>query len=77
MSTTLDTEHSLPVYSPICAFCRHWDLSKSGRYCTAYPDGQGIPLPIWTGLNDHTHPYPGDHGIRFTPVKESTDGQEG
>ena len=31
--------------------------------CKAFPDG--IPYEITYGDNDHTKPYPGDHGIQF------------
>lgn len=34
--------------------------------CRAFPDGP-IPPAIFTGLHDHSQPYPGDHGIRWEP----------
>ena len=34
--------------------------------CNAFPDG--IPIVIWTNEFDHRNPYPGDGGIRFTPI---------
>lgn len=52
-----------------CANCQH--KTKSGATCTAFP--QGIPQEILTNQFDHTQPYPGDNGIRFTPVQLSHD----
>lgn len=34
--------------------------------CAAFP--AGIPEEIVVGLNLHTTPYPGDHGIQFEPA---------
>jgi hypothetical protein len=39
---------------------RHTDDTLS---CAAYP--HGIPHAIITGGFDHTHPFPGDNGLRF------------
>jgi hypothetical protein len=33
--------------------------------CAAFPDG--IPAEIALGLNMHTAPFPGDHGVRYEP----------
>lgn len=62
-----DSELNLPVYSEVCTFCRHLDMSGERR-CAAFP--QEIPLAIWTGENNHHVPYPGDHGIHFAPISE-------
>ena len=70
----LDKDSHLPIYSEVCTFCRHLDMSGE-RQCAAFPTG--IPLPIWLGENDHHTPYPGDHGIQFTPVSNAITPQPG
>ncbi len=50
------------VYSPICTYCLHWVGIPGKRKCKAFED---IPIEIWTGLNNHTKPYEGDHGVQF------------
>jgi hypothetical protein len=50
-----------------CMNCKHFnDEVQNRNVCKAFPDG--IPVKILIGENDHTKPYPGDHGVRFTPI---------
>ncbi len=55
------------IYGPVCRFCKHFSIKGSidsgFPVCDAFPDG--IPVEIWKGDNNHTKPYPGDHGIQF------------
>ena len=51
------------AYGAQCLRCKHlieWP------YCYAFMSGFGIPDEIKRGEMDHTRPYPGDHGLRFT-----------
>lgn len=68
---TIDKDSAIPIYSPVCARCKHWrpNAGEHGRTCAAYQAADSIPMPIWTGENDHTKPYPGDGGIRFESAK--------
>ena len=55
-------------YSSQCGRCRNYTYSGT---CKAFP--KQIPEEIYTGLFDHTKPYPNaknptDHGIRYDPV---------
>jgi len=64
----IDRGHGeIPEFSPVCVYCKRLINDGKGRLCAAFPDG--IPLPIWLGNNNHTKPYPGDHGIQFEPVQ--------
>lgn len=52
-----------------CPFCIHFNSDIRDRtVCSAFPEG--IPDDIKYGLNHHTRPFPGDNGIRFSPVEE-------
>jgi len=49
-------------------------MDSSNLHCRAFQFGEGaIPREIWLGENDHTKPFPGDHGIRFTPRVTSSE----
>lgn len=60
-------ETSIPHFSPICTYCKHWRI-REGRACAAFPERDSIPMVIWRGENDHRTPFPGDHGIQFEPI---------
>jgi hypothetical protein len=60
-------ETSIPHFSPVCTYCRHWRI-REGRTCAAFPERDSIPMKIWLGENDHQAPVPGDHGIQFEPA---------
>jgi hypothetical protein len=62
-SITIDRGHNIPMYSPVCTYCKHFIIEAGKRSCKAFPDG--IPLEIWLGLNRHVNSYPGDRNIQF------------
>ena len=62
-----DTELSIPLYSSVCTFCKHWHC-RPGRTCQAFPNG--IPLKIWNGVHDHKTSFDDDNGILFEPVEK-------
>lgn len=64
MRITLDKSLLVPVYSPVCAFCKHLIIDEP-RSCAAFKE---IPLEIWLGEKDHRQPYPGDNGIIFEEI---------
>jgi hypothetical protein len=53
-----------------CVFCKHLDTKRPGSFCTAFPDGAGIPLAVLISEIDHRRPVEGDHGVRFDPVDQ-------
>ena len=58
------------MYLSKCLKCSNYDLSEgmaTGK-CKAFPEG--IPMQIFENIFDHTNPYPGDNGIRFTPISD-------
>ena len=64
MTITIDAEYEYDLScSYICSRCTHL---RDGhlKTCDAFPEGK-IPREIWEAKNDHTTPYPGDHGILF------------
>jgi len=55
---------------PSCWDCRHFHNANQQRStCDAFPSG--IPMDILLSEQDHTSPYPGDHGIQFEPSDEA------
>jgi predicted XRE-type DNA-binding protein len=57
---------------PLCALCRHEhrDPERTKRTCAAFPNG--IPSAILDNEADHRKSYPGDHGMRFEPLADTT-----
>lgn len=53
----------LVILTP-CARCARRNTEDT-LLCEAFPDG--IPDVILLGENQHTSPYPGDHGLQFLP----------
>lgn len=48
-----------------CFTCTHMVRRFDARplQCKAFPDG--VPQEIYSGVNDHKKPFPGDNGILF------------
>ena len=61
----------MQISLPLCANCKHLDVTD-GWFCDAFEDV--IPEAILTSEHDHHQPYPGDHGIQFEPLPDSTGG---
>ena len=58
----------IPIFQ--CDLCKHYYNDSSGS-CDAFPEG--TPDEIRMNEFDHTQPYPGDHGIRFSPSSDWDD----
>lgn len=58
MTITIDKDHNIPVYSTVCSYCSNRKQTFDGRFCKAFPDGDGIPMDIWMGENDHKTVHP-------------------
>ena len=57
---------------PPCLTCQHFtdgSIEDGRPRCAAFPEG--VPEEIWKARNDHSEPFPGDHGIQYLalPVK--------
>lgn len=50
-----------------CATCSR--RNANGMTCEAFP--KGIPDAILDGQNDHTKPFPGDHGLLYRPIRSA------
>ncbi len=65
MDAPIETHDLQTGYQPRCFSCAHL---VEWPYCFAFLSGEGIPQDIRLGKFDHTLPYPGDHGIQFSPM---------
>jgi hypothetical protein len=67
VTTMADEAFLKPNPRWICASCKHLRAIPMDQYptCAAFPDG--IPFVIATGQNDHKKPFPGDHGLQYSP----------
>ena len=68
---TKQSESDGIYYNPIC---NNYMYNKLDGNCFAFPNG--IPKEILLGKRDHKKPFPGDHGIRFEPIKELTNSKQ-
>lgn len=53
------------MQSIYCLTCKHYQGIQT---CKAFPEK--IPDEIFTGLENHDKPYPGDNGIRYEENKK-------
>lgn len=59
-------------YIPNCFHCAHFRGAIKGKICCiAYPDG--IPKELLKEGFTHNQPYPGDQGILFETIENSSD----
>ena len=59
-----------PALGSVCIGCIRV-LSLSAETCEAFPDPRmPIPTPIWSGENLHIDSFPGDNGMRYSPLTE-------
>ena len=52
-----------------CVTCSRYKKDEHHNYypvCDAFPEG--IPADFILGSRGHAEPYPGDHGLQYTPV---------
>ena len=61
MKLILDDKDTTITYA-VCSLCKHL-ISIDKATCQAFPGG--IPDEIFLYGNEHTAPFPGDHGIQF------------
>jgi hypothetical protein len=59
----------MTIIEPICLLCIHAGGIFPWPTCMAFP--KGIPQEILDGKNDHSTPYPGDHGIQFLNIADA------
>lgn len=62
------TEESTVVASQ-CRGCIH---AEDPYHCPAFAPDKLIPFDIVFNDFDHRNPYPGDHGVRWTPKTPTT-----
>jgi hypothetical protein len=60
------------IFRGLCASCAHFehDYDRDRPVCAAFPNG--IPNEIIQAGFDHRNEFPGDNGVRFTPLPDVT-----